>query len=393
MTEARRRLVVFATHPIQYQAPWFRALAADSRLDLLVLFMWQPQARDQGKGFGVEFSWDVPLLDGYAWRVIQGCCRAEAHGFLSLRVPRARAVLKELDADAVLITGWHSWSLLQILLAANALKIPVIMRGESNGMRPRGWRSKLLHRWILARCNAFLSIGKANRQFYSAYGVKPTQLFDAPYFVDNQRFSESADALRHERSALRQHWGVLPDAVCFCFVGKLEPKKRVMDLLRALLAAVANRAGPLHVLIVGSGEQEAQAREFVMLHALPVTFAGFLNQSRIATAYVASDCLVLPSDHGETWGLVVNEAMACGLPALVSDQVGCAADLVTDGVTGHVFPMGNVAALSSLLVRLSECPDALSAQGQRARDRVLSHYTIARAATATADAVQAVTHA
>ena len=81
-------------------------------------------------------------------------------------------------------------------------------------------------------------------------------------------------------------------------------------------------------------------------HTLPVSFAGFLNQGEIPAAYAACDALVLPSDYGETWGLVVNEAMACGVPAVVSDAVGCGPDLVEEGQTGMIFPLGDIPALA-----------------------------------------------
>jgi glycosyltransferase involved in cell wall biosynthesis len=135
----------------------------------------------------------------------------------------------------------------------------------------------------------------------------------------------------------------------------------------------------------------ALARATVERSCLPVTFAGFLNQSEIVRAYVAADCLVLPSDAGETWGLVVNEAMACGLPAIVSDQVGCGPDLVTEGVTGSIFPMGDLGALAQRLITFSGNPAALRAMGANARERVCSQYSVDRAVAGTMAAIDAVT--
>src|SRR5207248_1690512 len=114
-----------------------------------------------------------------------------------------------------------------------------------------------------------------------------------------------------------------------------------------------------HVLVVGDGELMTEARALAARERLPLTFAGFLNQTEIVGAYVAADCLVLPSDTGETWGLVVNEAMACGIPAIVSDQVGCGPDLVSDSVTGAMFPMGDIDALARCLIDFSADPQRL----------------------------------
>src|SRR4029077_19922149 len=103
---------------------------------------------------------------------------------------------------------------------------------------------------------------------------------------------------------------------------------------------------------------------------LPVSFAGFLNQTELTRAYAAGDCLVLPSDYGETWGLVVNEAMVCGLPAIVSDRVGCGPDLVEPGVTGAIFPFGDVQLLAQRLCDLAADRARAHAMGQRAEERI-----------------------
>lgn len=79
---------------------------------------------------------------------------------------------------------------------------------------------------------------------------------------------------------------------------------------------------------------------------IPAHFHGFANQSELPAIYAAADVIVLPSDARETWGLVINEAMACGVPAVVSDTVGCGPDLVERGLTGAVFPLGDLAALA-----------------------------------------------
>ena len=163
-------------------------------------------------------------------------------------------------------------------------------------------------------------------------------------------------------------------------------------MLDALRIAVA-QSERLHLLVVGSGELMAQARAVVAQYNLPVTFAGFLNQSEIPAAYVAADCLVLPSDYGETWGLVVNEAMACGRPAIVSDRVGCAADLVIQNVTGEVFPFGDTAALAHTLVELAANPQRLYAMGEQARLRVTQHYGVQQSVDGTLAAVQYVLRA
>ena len=142
-------------------------------------------------------------------------------------------------------------------------------------------------------------------------------------------------------------------------------------------------------LTIGTGELMRQAKALAKRDRLPVTFGGFLNQTEMPQAYAASDCLVLPSDAGETWGLVVNEAMACGMPAIVSDQVGCGPDLVLEGRTGAVFPLGDMDALAQKIADFASDPDRLKVMGKEAQRSVMTYYSVDRAVEGTLAATQA----
>ena len=336
----RIRVALFATHPVQYHVPWFQALAARPELALRVFFGQVPDARQQGVGFGVDFHWDIPLMAGYESEVLENVARPPSLGnFAGCDTPRVAERLRHWKPDLAILTGWQSKMLVQAWWACARLGVPRIVRGESNALSDRASWKRLAHRVWLRGFDRFLAIGKSNRDFYVQAGIPESRIHPCPYFVDNERFAAAAAPLRERRAELRARWSIPERATCFLFCGKLIPKKHPLDLLRALERAVAAGASA-HVLVVGDGELMAQARALAERERLPVTFAGFLNQTEIAGAYVAADCLVLPSDTGETWGLVVNEAMACGIPAIVSDQVGCGPDLVSEGVTGATFPTG-----------------------------------------------------
>lgn len=383
MPRRRPRLLVITSHPIQYQAPLFRALAKCPEIELEVLFLLLPDAIQQGEGFGVAFEWDVPLLEGYSWR----CARSTvgpgfAGGFRGVRLRHpGREIQGTRDRpDAVLITGWQVQGLLQLLFVAWFKRLPILLRVEAGGPLPRPFPARLLHQTLLKMSSAYLAIGKQNRRFYDFYRVSKDRIFASPYFVDNAFFAERARDEISRREILRQQWAIPPHAFCFLFAGKLQEKKHPFDLLKALehLQAEANPLD-LHLLIVGSGELETACRERVQQSALPVTFAGFINQGEMATAYAVADALVLPSDHGETWGLVVNEAMACGLPAIVSDQVGCAVDLVEANITGAIYPCRDVVALAGALAAMARDPAAARRMGNAARERVTASYGVDQA--------------
>jgi glycosyltransferase involved in cell wall biosynthesis len=382
------RLAIFTSHPIQYQAPWFRALAACSNIDIKVFFSFLPNQEDQGVGFGTAFRWDIPLLDGYDWAVLE-------HFTLPRFVPAyarrwSRGIAQSLNAfnpQVSLILGWHEFSLIQALLASRRLNLPVIMRGESNDLRARPTYVQFLQRTLFAQCDGFLAIGAANAGFYRDAGVPQKKIYMAPYFVENERFYNDAQQLRGSRSDLRSAWGIPEGGVCFAFVGKLEPKKRVFDFIEAIRLASIN-CKRVHGLIVGDGAEMAEARHRVEVNRLPISFTGFLNQSEIARAYVAADAIVLPSNYGETWGLVINEGMATGLPALVSDRVGCANDLVIEGETGSIFSFGNVWHLSEKLIEWASNDALRQSLGQRALSTVTEQFSISRATAQTVEAVR-----
>lgn len=370
------RLGVLETHPIQYKVPLWRELAGREEVSLTVYYCMLPDSGQQGAGFGVEFSWDVPLLDGYRHEVLQNVAREPSVvSFRGCDTPGISRVIRAGGFDAFLVNGWVVKSCIQALLACRRSGVPCMVRGEANMLRRRATWKRFGHRLLLRQFARYLCIGEANRQFYAANGVKESVMFRVPYGVDNDRFAEASRRTEPGRAAMREKWDIAVDATVVLFCGKLEPKKRPVDLMQAFAAMHARHPGRSHLLVAGDGPLMDACRQIAARAGLPVTFVGFVNQSELPDVYTASDVLVLPSDSGETWGLVVNEAMACGLPAIVSDQVGCCLDLVSDSQTGYIYPCGDVACLSDLLDTMVTCPEDGRAMGRRARQRV-SDYGI-----------------
>ena len=377
------KIAVVATHPIQYHAPWFRALVAEG-VDLHVLFAIIPDGAGQAEGFGGRFEWDVPLLEGYPWSVLPQLRSSPRLGsFVGLWSGSVGQTLAALSPDAVLLTGWNALPLVQGLRASIQLGLPTIVRGDSNSLRPRAVWKEAGHRGLLSCFDAFIAVGRANRDFYERNGVRPDRIVNGGHFVDEDHFLALRAREAPRRRELRRRWGIPENSFCPLFVGKLQPKKRPLDFVTAL-DTVARRlpAGRIHGLVVGSGELEAEVRRAVETGSVPVAFAGFLNQSEIGSAYAAADVLVLPSDWGETWGLVVNEAMLFGLPAIVSDRVGCGPDLVSDGETGFVVPFARPDVLARRIYELSRDDAGRRMLGENAYARVLG-YSPRRGARAT----------
>jgi glycosyltransferase involved in cell wall biosynthesis len=361
-------VAMVTTHPIQYQVPWLRRLAARPGIDLHVYFAMIPDAAEQGRDFGVQFEWDIPLLDGYEYTVLENRARKPSlTEFLGCDSPQLYEEIRRGRYDAVMVNGWVVKSCLQALAACRLSGTPCIVRAEVNGLRPRAHWKTAAHRLLLAQYAAYLAIGSNNRRYLVERGAQPARIFDTPYCVDNERFAKGADSWRAAPDLARR-FGLDPERTTFMFSGKFVEKKHPADIIEAVRRLPESKRSLVQVLMVGSGPLGDSLRQ--QAHGLPVRFAGFLNQSEITAAYAASDCLLLPSDSGETWGLVVNEAMACGLPAIVSDQVGSAADLVSQGQTGFIHGCGDVNELAALLARQAGNRPALARMGTAAKARV-----------------------
>jgi glycosyltransferase involved in cell wall biosynthesis len=204
-------------------------------------------------------------------------------------------------------------------------------------------------RRLLAQFDGFLSVGTRSAALFRFFGFPDDRIFHAPHCVDNERFAE-ADTLRRSpsrRSEVRQAIGIPVNRFVVLFAGKLEPKKRPLDLVQAVARIDSSAPGP-HLVIAGAGPLEADVRAAAARLGVELSMLGFVNQSQMTRVYAAADCLVLPSDAGETWGLVVNEALAAGLPCIVADSVGCAPDLV-DERTGAIYPTADPIEVVPLL--------------------------------------------
>ena len=375
------KVLIVATHPVQYQVPWFRYLHNNiQNYSFEILYLTLPNAQQQGIGFGQSFEWDIPLLDGYNWKQVDSKYLKGDGGiekFFSIRLTNTKKLINSFNPNIVLTTGWQCMGLIQILLATKQLDIPLLIRAESNNLKPRSQYKKIIHRRLVNIFDHFLCIGTANKMFYLQNGISEENTFSCPYFVDNDFFENKSKSYKNHLQQLKNDWHVGQDSFCFCYVGKLNPKKRIMDVLEAFNNLDNNQT---HLLVVGDGELMQQAIAYVDKFKLNVTFTGFLNQSEITKAYSISNCLVLASDYDETWGLVVNEAMASGLPAIVSNRCGCHLDLVINNESGYIFDFANIDSLTKNMKRVISLDDqAFKNLSNTAKANVLENYSIEKA--------------
>jgi len=401
-----KRLAIFTSHPIQYQAPLFRALAASQRIEPTVYFGSRHGADvAMDTGFGQAFRWDIPLLEGYEHAFLPNTAsKPDVSRFNGVRLSHAESVLARGNHDALLLLGWQTLAHVQMLRAAWQVGIPVILRGESTLQREPAARTRASARrmmWLpirrrlyhaaFDRVQAFLVIGSRNRDYYRSFGVPDEKLYWAPYAVDNAWFSLAQRDRKSARSRVRARIGVGPDTLVFASSAKLIARKRPCDLVDAV-AALRKRGGDAHALFIGDGEERRAIEQRAVAVGIgdAITIAGFVNQRELPDWYAAADALVLPSDSRETWGLVVNEAMAAGLPVVVSDAAGCSVDLVRDGDNGFTYACGDVTALADRLTTIASLgADGRRDLGRRSRE-IVKHFGIDVAVRATEAAVRAV---
>ena len=379
----RLRLAVAASHPVQYQAPWYRALS--SIMDVKVFFAHRITPADHASaGFGIEFEWDTPLLEGYDFQWLENVAPSPSlDHFRGCNTPGIRAELVKGAFDALVVNGWHLLSYWQAIRAARRAGIPVLVRGDSQLVTARSRIRRALKRAtyprLLRSFDACLAVGRRNADYYRAYGVPPERIGCSPHCVDNDFFTRTAESARRNSNVFRRELGIPEGSAVFLFVGKLIDKKRPMDFLMAL-DSVRQQRTDIWGLIVGDGPLRVRIEAHRARHGTPCTMTGFLNQRQIAHAYAAADALVLPSTGEETWGLVVNEAMASGIPAVVSDRVGCVPDLIVEGETGFTYPCGDAAALADRIARMALDARLRTAMGASAARRIAAFSPEAAAA-------------
>jgi glycosyltransferase involved in cell wall biosynthesis len=306
-------------------------------------------------------KWDLDLLDGYTSQFMgKAASRRRIGGFFSMIAPQLWSAIRGKGFDAVVIHGHNLAAHHLALVAAKSSNTPVFARAETHlGLSRSAWRqtmrTPLLKAWYRA-FDGFLAIGTRNRQYYEAMGVPASKLFSMPYAIDNDRFLRATQLTSGKRDAIRSKLGVDDDAPAIIYAAKFDRRKRPADLIEAF-HKLQQSGLTAHLVMVGSGRLDGQLKAMVAArNTQNIVFPGFVNQAELPEIYAACDVFVLPSEN-EPWGLAVNEAMCAGLPIVLSEEIGCAADLVESGVNGATFKAGDVDALTDALGAILTNPD------------------------------------
>jgi glycosyltransferase involved in cell wall biosynthesis len=365
-----KKLAIITSHPIQYNAPLFKMLAGNGIIRIKVFYTWGRGGMDNktDPGFGQIVQWNIPLLEGYEH------CFADnkstdpgTHHFKGIVNPTLIGEIESWQPDAILVFGWSFHSHLKCIRHFHD-KIPVLFRGDSTQLDETPGLKEQIRRmflkWVYRHIDRAIFVGENNRQYFLAHGLKEEQLIYAPHAIDNDRFAEPAKDYEQQAAEIRRNAGIEEDDLVLLFAGKLEQKKNPLFLVKLLNSFPGER---LKVLFVGSGamlpELESAARDDNRIR-----MNGFQNQQQMPAIYRAADLFILPSiGPGETWGLAVNEAMACGRAVAVSNKAGGAIDLVEEGVNGLILDLNNDEPVKTLIRQSLKDKKELAAMGWQSK--------------------------
>lgn len=358
--DAVARFVVVASHPIQYYAPFYRALAARTNMHVHAIFgarIGLEKMRDTE--MGVDVAWAMDLLGGYSHEFLPEAAKIKRTGFREVDNPSVGAALARARPDVVLLHGYANKTMLRALAWCRRNGVPAMMISDSSLHIGTGSSARLAKRialpLLMSQFSAFLSIGDANKRYLETFGVPASRIHRVPNMVDEGfwAFRARRDAERIER---RRSLGLTDDDIAVLFVGKMIPRKRPGDILAALerIKATGGPATRIKALFAGNGELLASLRATAVAKGLPAQFLGFINVDELPGIYCAADALVHPAEL-ETFGVIVLEAAILGLPLVLSDRVGALGptSVAREGENALVHAAGDVGGLAEALTRLA----------------------------------------
>jgi len=377
VSKHKYRILIVASHPVQYAAPLFRLMAKHPQLNIQVAYCsMQGVEASFDSGFGVDVAWDIPLLDGYPWVQVENNSIKPSLGkfFGLINLGLWKLITKE-NFDAVIVsTGYTYASFWIATIAAKLTGKKFLFSTDASTIEPRNkqrwkaWLKKLLLPSIFNLADIIMVGSTLGKQMVHSLGIPEQRIALTPFSVDNNWWISQSNQV--DRQIVRKHWDISDDATILLFCAKLQPWKCPQDVLRAFAQANIQNS---YLIFAGDGslkvELENEAQSLNIKNR--VKFLGFVNQSQLPSIYSSSDLFILPSDY-EPFGVVVNEAMLCGCPVIVSDKVGAGYDLVRHDENGFIYPCGDINVLTEILKEVLPDRNRLKNMGIAATDQMQS---------------------
>ena len=377
------KLAIIDTHPIQYNSPLYKVLTKVAGFKVKIFYTWENGSEKFDKEFGKHVEWDIDLTEGFEFTYVSNSGKM-SRSFFGVKNPNLEKAILEWGATHILVNGWSYYSHLRVLFRLRG-KVKILFKGDSHMLDEKPGIRKLFRHFFLtlvySNLDACLYVGGNNKNYFLKHGVARNKLFYSPHAIDNDRFALINQTDKGWIEKTKKEFSIKETDVVIVFCGKFQEKKNPQLLLEAVKILNKNN---LHVIFVGNGKLESALKEGAYkiknIHFLP-----FQNQSIMPSVYRLGDIFCLPSKGpNETWGLAVNEAMACGLPVMVSDKCGCNSDLLDDGVNGILIINSNI--YQALLRLKSLSKDVLQNMGNESL-KIIKKYNYIKASEGVIQAV------
>jgi 1,2-diacylglycerol 3-alpha-glucosyltransferase len=341
------RLVVIFDHLGPYHVARLSALARMATVTAIEL-----------AGQSAEYEWaKIDQVVNFQWRTLFPDAASRNVSVSELR-SKLRAALEQIKPDVVSIPGWSDRSALIALNWCLETRTPVVLMADSTAIdAKRYWLKEGVKKRILARVGAALTGGERGARYIAGLGMPAERIFVGYDVVDNAYFAEGARKIKEVAEETRQ--ALRLPRYYFLASARFVPKKNLSRLLLAYARYKALRGEhSWKLVIVGDGPLRESLRRQCRDLKLDgdVSFPGFVQYGQLPAYYGLASAFVHVSVV-EQWGLVVNEALAAGLPILLSDRCGCAPELVSEGRNGFVFDPLDIENLAKLMARLSDHQD------------------------------------
>jgi glycosyltransferase involved in cell wall biosynthesis len=334
----KHKIALISSHPIQYNSPIFRLLAEQNEIELKVFFTWGEKSIDSkfDPDFGRVIEWDIPLLEGFDYHLSRNVAKKPgSHHFRGIITPDLINEIKEFKPDVIWIWGWAFQSHLKVMMSFKG-KTPIWFRGdstlidESKGFSLKKNARRIFLNWVYSYVDKVFSVGTNNSEYFEKHGIKQENIILAPHSIDNLRFLEESRKSKFEVEKKRKELGIGSNKFVLLFAGKLEEKKNPLFFLEVCKRMINT---DVTGIIIGNGKLESSLKK----NAENIIFLDFQNQSNMPSFYCLANIFVLPSNGpGETWGLSMNESLACGVPVAASIHCGGSVDLIDEN-NGFIF--------------------------------------------------------
>lgn len=359
------KLVIVTEIIAPYRIPVFNALAQRPEIELHIIFLSEndPTLR-QWRVYKNEIKFRYEVLP--SWR--------RRFGRYNILINRGvLSALNRINPDAVLSGGYNYLASWETAYWAKAHRVPLLLWSESTALdRRRGHRLvEFMKARFLRRCRGFVVPGKSSLQYLKELGIEDQRIFTAPNAVDTALFARLAEEARRNAPQVRARHS-LPVRY-FLYVGRLVKAKGVFELVKAYARLDDEVRAQVGLVCVGDGADRSELMEQAARIAPgTIRFPGFVHREELPEFYSLTDALVFPT-HSDTWGLVLNEAMSCGLPVISTNVAGGVADLVQDGWNGFVVQPGDASQLAGAMTRLALDAELRTRMGYRSKERIAAY--------------------